>query len=120
MCNLERGDRIWFWEDKKPFRVRASNERFAICTKPFNLRPKTVLYTIVDFERGVRGMSNYVFDLHDYYMDEDCEDALKELERGEMEVSWRTHKHISIRIKRIAKVRKYETIYNPRADRQAD
>ena len=50
-------------------------------------------------------MSNYVFDLHDYYMDEDCEDALKELERGEMEVSWRTHKHAPIRIKRIAKVR---------------
>lgn len=44
---FKRGQKIWFEGEKRPYTVRACDERFAICTKPFNLR-KTVLYTIID------------------------------------------------------------------------
>jgi hypothetical protein len=63
---------------------------------PYNFKPHTVVYTIVDFERNVRGMDNYVFGIYDYYSDEDCEQALQELISGEMEVSYRNHVELDI------------------------
>lgn len=99
------GDRVWFRAFKKPYKVRATNGRFAICTQPFNLRPKTVFYTIIDFERNVRGLENWVFSLYDYYLDDDCESALQDLINGEMEVSWRDHKHVALDIVRVKRVK---------------
>lgn len=96
--HLEKGQRIWFSDGKKSFRVREANEHFAICTQPYNFRPKTVVYTIIDFERGVRGPDNMVFGIHDYYSDEDCKDAFDELNRGELEVSGRTSRFVKLDI----------------------
>lgn len=31
------GDKVYFPNEKKPYRVRARDERFIICTKPINL-----------------------------------------------------------------------------------
>ena len=98
---LKKGDKVWFLNNKKAFTVRACNDRFAICTQPYNLRPQTVVYTIIDFERNVRGMDNYVFGLYDYYSDEDCEQALKSLISGEMEVSYRRGKYVELDIYKI-------------------
>lgn len=58
--SLVVGDRVRFVEEGQRYTVRAvtSGGRFAICTKPFNLK-HTVLYTVIDFERGVRGADNY-------------------------------------------------------------
>lgn len=98
---LHKGDRVWFKGDKKPFRVRAANEKFAICTKPYNFQPKTVIYTIVDFEWGMRGMDNMIFGIYSYYSDEECEEALQALINGDLEVSSRTHKHTRIEIVRV-------------------
>lgn len=81
------GDRIWFAADKKPYRVRARNERYIICTKPFNLK-KTVLYTIVDLVEGVRGPDNRVF-CFGYETDEGVAENMARLAAGEMEVSHR-------------------------------
>lgn len=105
---LHKGDRVWFNGDKKPFRVRAANEKFAICTKPYNFQPKTVIYTIVDFEWGVRGMDNMIFGIYSYYSDEECEEALQALTNGELEVSSKTHKHTRLEIERIVKRSSYE------------
>ena len=99
--NLKKGDSIWFNTGKKSFRVRECNERFAICTQPFNLQPKTVIYTIIDFERNMRGMDNLVFGIYDYYSDEDCKDAMEALMKGDIEVSWKSSKHIPLDIYRI-------------------
>lgn len=88
-ASLNIGDKVWFGNGKKPYKVRACNERFAICTKLYNFKPKTVIYTIVDFERNVRGTDNYVFGIYDYYSNEDCQQALHELVCGEMEISHR-------------------------------
>lgn len=54
------GDKITFVEEKQAYTVRARNSRFIVCTKPFNAR-KTVLYTIIDLERDVRGPCNLIF-----------------------------------------------------------
>lgn len=84
---VEVGDKVFIPNQKKPYRVRARDDRFIICTKPFN--PKhTVLYFIVDLERKMRGTDNMVF-CFGYETDEDCAERLKELQSGQIEVSSR-------------------------------
>ncbi len=54
------GTRIWFHEEKTPYRVRARSDRYLVCTKPFNPK-RTTIYTIVDLTEQVRGPENLVF-----------------------------------------------------------
>ena len=82
-----KGEKIWFNSEKKPYTVRAGNERYSICTKPFNFQ-KTVLYTIVDWVEKVRGAENLIFCMG-FETDEECEEALRRLIDGESEVSSR-------------------------------
>lgn len=79
--------RVRFAAYKRPYRVRACDDRFVICTQPFNLK-KTVLYTIIDLQQGVRGTENLIFCMG-FKSDQDCKDALKRLQNGESEVSRR-------------------------------
>lgn len=88
------GTKIWFGRDKRPYHVKACNERFAICTKPFNLQ-KTVLYTICDWEKGIRGTENLVFCMG-FETTEGCEEALERLTSGESEVSQRNYVELDI------------------------
>lgn len=81
------GDKIYFAEEKKPYTVRACDERFLICTKPYNFKPKTVIYTIVDLVAGIRGADNYSIGWCDYYETEDCEQMLDELQETANEVT---------------------------------
>ena len=41
------GDKVYVPNEKQPYRVKARDERYIICTKPFNLK-HTVLYFIID------------------------------------------------------------------------
>lgn len=75
------GDKIYFAEEKKPYTIRACDERFLICTKPYNFKPKTVIYTIVDLKEGIRGTDNYSIGWCDYYKTGDCKKMLKELQK---------------------------------------
>ena len=102
---LNKGDSVWFAACKKPFKVRAANDRFAICTQPYNFKPKTVIYTIIDFERNVRGLDNMVLGIYSYYTDEECVAALQDFINGTMEVSYRTSKNVELDI---IKVKRYE------------
>lgn len=95
---LNKGDSVWFAACRKPFKVRAANDRFAICTQPYNFKPKTVIYTIIDFERNVRGLDNTVFGEYYYYTDQECVAALQDLINGTMEVSYRTSKNVELDI----------------------
>jgi hypothetical protein len=84
---VQIGDKIYIPDQKKPYRVRARDERYIICTKPYN--PKhTVLYFIIDLEDKWRGPDNMIF-CSGYETDEDCQERLKELQNGEIEVSQR-------------------------------
>jgi len=79
--------RIWFAVEKRPYRVRARNDRFAGCTKPYNPR-HTVLYTIVDFKEEIRGPENLVF-CAGAETDQLCSEMLTRIETGETEISYR-------------------------------
>lgn len=74
------GDKIYFEEEKKPYTIRACDERFLICTKPFNPQ-HTVQYTIVDLVDGIRGADNYwkMGGFVDYKDQIECERMLRAL-----------------------------------------
>ena len=84
---MRTGERIRFAEEKQSYTIRAKDERFLVCTKPFNPR-KTVLYTIVDLVNNIRGTENLIFCMG-FETDEDCQEALRRLSSGESEVSRR-------------------------------
>jgi len=84
---LEIGGKIRFAEEKQSYTIRARDERFLVCTKPFNPR-KTVLYTIVDLVENIRGTENLIFCMG-FETDEECQEALTRLSSGESEISHR-------------------------------
>lgn len=84
---MKPGDKINFAAYKRPFTVRAASDGFAVCTQPFNPR-RTVLYTVIDFARKLRGPENLVFGFG-AETDEQCREMLERLESGETEVSHR-------------------------------
>lgn len=92
------GDRIWFDEEKQPYRVRARGDRYIVCTKPFNPR-KTVLYSIIDLDENVRGPDNLIF-CCGYETDAEVAENMRMLNAGEIEVSYR--RRIALRVTRIA------------------
>ena len=79
--------RIKFVGERLRYTVRATDGRFVVCTKPFNPR-RTVLYSIIDFKRWVRGRENLIFG-RSFVTTEECEEALVRLMLGESEVSHR-------------------------------
>lgn len=89
------GAKIWFESERQGYTVRASNTAFAILTKPFNIS-KTVLYTIIDWELGIRGPSNLIFNIG-AETDEQCLELLDMLTSGEIEVSSRRCVELNIR-----------------------
>jgi hypothetical protein len=84
---VEVGDKVFIPNQKKPFTVRARNERYIICTKPYNPQ-HTVLYFIVDLVNKWRAPDNMVF-CFGYETGEDCRERLKELQDGAIELSVR-------------------------------
>ncbi len=58
--NFNLGDKIYFEGEKRPYKVRAYNKRYVVCTKPHNPM-NTVLYTIIDLEENIRGPENLLF-----------------------------------------------------------
>lgn len=90
--NLKLGQEIRFVDCRNVFYVRSLSERFAICTtKMMKIRPYKALtnyYTILNFEQGLRNKDNRVFSIG-YETQEQCDDALKDLESGELTLSHR-------------------------------
>ena len=85
------GARVYVPREKRPYRVRARNDRFAVCTKPFNCHRSgpTVQYFILDAELGHRGPENLIFGLG-AETDGQCLDMLDRVTSGASEVS---HRH---------------------------
>lgn len=78
------GTKLYANDQKRPYVVKAADERFAIATKPHF---GTVMYTILDKEKKVCGPDNMVFS-HGYESQKDCEYNLARLQ-DDMEVSYR-------------------------------
>ena len=85
--DLKPGDPVFVPNEVRPYRVKCRDDRFIICTTPFNPM-RTVMYFIIDLERGLRGPDNMVF-CSGYETQEQCEERLKELQSGWIEVSTR-------------------------------
>ncbi len=81
------GDKVYIPTDKRPYTVKARDERYIICTKPFAAR-HTVLYFIIDLVDKWRAPDNMIF-CHGYETTEDCIERLKELQNGTIELSRR-------------------------------
>lgn len=81
------GDKIYIPTDKRPYKVKARDDRYIICTKPFNLE-HTVLYFIIDLKGKWRAPDDRVF-CSGYETDEDCKERLRELQSGEIKLSRR-------------------------------
>jgi hypothetical protein len=71
-------DEIKFVGEKMAYTIQALDERFIICTKRFNLK-QTVIYTIVDLKRNVRGTENLIFGFG-FETRQECGEALKRLQ----------------------------------------
>lgn len=82
------GDKVWFEEEVKPYKIIACDRRFAVCTKPFNLK-HTVLYTIIDLHKGIRGTHNMIFNCYELETKKGCLECIRDLRKGEIEVSYR-------------------------------
>lgn len=89
------GDKIKFAEEKKPYTIRACDNRYLICTKPYNPK-RTVLYTIVDLQEGIRGTNFFVFNIYDYVFTSECRLCLRDLISGECEISHRNRIKLNI------------------------
>jgi hypothetical protein len=92
--DFDLGQKIWFYGEERPYKIRACDNRFAICTKPFNLQ-KTVLYTIIDRKENIRGTENFIF-CHGFETDKQCKDALHRLQKGKSEISHRNRVPLKI------------------------
>lgn len=84
---VEVGDKVYVPNEKKPYKVRARDDRYIICTKPYNPQ-HTVLYTIIDLKEKWRGPDNMIF-CSGYETDEECKERLAELQSGKIELSAR-------------------------------
>lgn len=84
---FDEGDKVYFPGERNGYTVQRKGDRYAILTKPFNPR-HTVIYTILDFEEGVRGTDNLVFSIG-YEDDEHVQQSWDALTGGHMEVSYR-------------------------------
>ena len=93
---VEAGDRVYIPKEKRPYKVRARDDRYIICTKPYNPQ-HTFMYFIIDLEEKRRGPDNMVF-CFGYESDEDCMERLKELQEGKIEVSRRRDVPLDIEI----------------------
>ena len=81
------GAKVWVETEKRPYRVIARNDRYAVCTKPFNPR-RTVLYCILDAVEGRRAPEGLVFGLG-AETTQDCEEMLERVTTGKTFLSRR-------------------------------
>ena len=95
--SLKVGDKVKFKSEKQKYTVKATSNRFLICTKPYNPK-KTVIYIIIDLKRLVRGANDRVFNPYDYMIQEDIDECLDDLVSGEIGVSHRNCVKLDIEI----------------------
>lgn len=84
---VEVGDKVYVPKEKKPYRVRARDDRYIICTKPLNIH-HTVSYFIIDLVNKWRAPDNMIF-CSGYETDEQCRERLRDLQEGIIDLSWR-------------------------------
>jgi hypothetical protein len=87
---MSPGDRVWFAEEARPYTAQAvsGGGRYVALTKPFAAR-RTVLYTVVDTVRGLRGVDDSLGNSLGYETPQECQDAVDRFASGRSEYSQR-------------------------------
>lgn len=104
--DLHKGAKIKFLEEKKRYTVQASDDRYAVCTYPINIikrlrkgkyeHQKTVMYTVIDFKKHIRGTENLIFGMG-AETNEDCLEMLSRFnEEFGSEISHRNYCDLNI------------------------
>ena len=84
---VDVGDKVYIPGEKRPYTVQCRDDRYIICTKPFNLR-HTVQYFIIDLVDKWRAPDDMVF-CFGYETPEQCRERLQELQSGKIHLSRR-------------------------------
>ena len=95
-----KSKRLAFEGDPWGWTLRAKNERYWILTRNARFKPKgNLLYTIIDWERDLRGPCDLVGQGwgDGTYSDDECANLLSALEEGRVGVSYRNNVPIKIR-----------------------
>lgn len=95
---FKQGMKIWFDGERNGYTIRACNERYLVCTKPYNFKKNMVIYSMVDLWEGIRGKDGYVFSPYSYYDQEDCDNYLEDITTGKVSVS---RHHIELKISKL-------------------
>lgn len=74
---------IYFKNEKKPYRVKALNDRYAICTQPHF---GDWAYSIIDWERGIKVAPDRWHSI-DFSTKKGCKAGLKKITKGEEDLS---------------------------------
>lgn len=98
------GDKIRFVEERLAYTIQARGKRYLVCTKPFNAQ-HTVLYTVVDLQKQIRGTENLVFGMGAETRKQ-CQEMIERLEgKGIDEGAWHTEisyrNRIPLRVKKV-------------------
>jgi hypothetical protein len=91
------GKRVKFATERLRYTVQARDERYLVCTKPFNLQ-RTVLYCIVDLAERQRGPHNLIFNPYALETREGCEECLRALQSGKCKLSRRHSKALDLEV----------------------
>jgi predicted carbohydrate-binding protein with CBM5 and CBM33 domain len=98
---MNKGDKIYFAEEKRPYTVRAISEKYAILTRWYNKKEGVVYYTIIDRTLNARSTNDYVFNPYDYNQQADIDQCMVDLQNEEAHLSERNK--IELNILKIAK-----------------
>lgn len=83
------GSKLKWIDEKQKYEVITRNDRYIIVAKPYNLQKDCCKYSILDLENMECSTDNLVFGIYNYLNKKDCEEALKDLEKENMELSRR-------------------------------
>jgi hypothetical protein len=122
------GKKVYFTNEKLPYRVMAVSERYAVVSRSLNRREDAELlhhqvrmgayctftesfehnkqspvYSLIDFEENIKAPDNLVFGIYDYSKESDCKKVIKDLESGELQLSHRNRCELSVDLERSIK-----------------
>lgn len=115
------GKKVYFTNEKLPYKVMAVSERYAVVSRPLNRREdanllhyqvemgayrtfteafehnkQSPVYSLIDFEENIKAPDDLVFGIYDYSKVTDCKKVIKELEKGELKLSHRNRFELSV------------------------
>ena len=121
MKKLQKNDKVFFKNEKLAYEVKAISERYAVVSRKLHRREDSDLlhhevrmgaylsfteafdacknnpvYSLLDFQENVKAPDNLILEYFDYSNEEDCEEAIKWLEQGKMELSRRNRIDLEI------------------------